>query len=143
MRLILFIVVLALGLLQCKDFTSPNIDVICHPGLCKDTLDHDPEAQKILDDANIFIQKDTLSKEDSIAVNDEINRRLNISDLIGRSNNEIFLMYSDFLSKYDSNDKIDIANNRQWNDDPFFQAMYKDPLWTEKVDSVKESIFEK
>lgn len=42
---------------------------------------------------------------------------------------EIFSMYSEFLSKYDRKNELDVAKNRQWNDDPFFQAMYKDILW--------------
>ncbi len=143
MRLIFFIMVLALGFVQCKENALHTIDVICHPGPCQDTIEQDPEAQKILKDANISVTGNTLNKDDSLKVAQNIATRVDKSNLSGKSKDEIFKMYSDFLSKYDSNNKIDTANNRQWNNDPFFQAMHKDTLLTEKVDALKEKIFGK
>jgi hypothetical protein len=126
MRLIFFIVVLALAFIQCKDFASPTIEVICHPGICEDTIEQDPEAEKILEDANIDLKGNDLNKIDSQNVEDELTIRTNKSELNGKSYEEIFDMYSTFLSKYNKNNKIDIVHNHHWNNDPFFQAMYKD-----------------
>ncbi len=142
MRLIFFIVVLALAFIQCKDFASPTVEVICHPGSCQDSLEQGPSAHKILEDANIVVKGNYLNKIDSQTVEDELTIRTNKSNFNGKSYIEIFNMYSEFLSKYDRKNELDVAINHHWNNDPFFQAMYKDTLWTEKVDALKEKYLE-
>ncbi|MBK9043468.1 MAG: hypothetical protein IPN97_09815 [Saprospiraceae bacterium] len=143
MRLLFFTALLALGLIQCRDSAHPTIEVICHPGSCLDTVGQDTEAQNILEDANIVVKGNNLNMIDSQTVAEVLTNRTNESELNGKSYDEIFDMYSDFLSKYDRNNKIDIAKNSQWNNDPFFQKMCKDTSWTVKVEKLQEIIFGK
>lgn len=143
MRLLFFTALLALGLTQCRDSAHSTIKVICHPGQCRDTLEQDPETQKILKDANITVIENNLNKTDSQTVAEVLTNRTNESELNGKSYDEIFNMYSHFLSKYDRNNKIYITKNSQWNNDPFFQKMCKDTSWTVKVEKLQEIIFGK